>query len=343
MGGFTKKGKKILRENTLLLEEYIEEHLKPVPGKGVPDDYKAGDPERGLPPALPLSYDKHGSVLNGEEVLAIAGERIDPDALYGGNNQVEILQANEKGSSWKVTVRVENIGNQVTKAGQIGVGVYDPVTEEVLGEEVRPLAAIPPDKDLEMKFVIPVSDLGEEVLIIAWLEVDDLEQVNNEAWFIQAEDVDYIEDNLEEYLAERLEVDFGEEDLELLGDPKAWVTERDELCVVAWARLDDLDPTGFLEPATYWLEDASDTELPLQSTIYFDGATWNISVLGRTQRPAPKGWACFRLDKDLCGESGSMIEPTALHISLGTEDVKIIDILELDGEVVDRMTAVCDR
>ena len=83
--------------------------------------------------------------------------------------------------------------------------------------------------------------------------------------------------------------------------------------------------------------------MSLQSTIYFDGATWNISVLGRTQRPAPKVWACFKLDKDLCGESGSRIEPTALDITLGTEDVKIIDILELDGELVDRMTAVCDQ
>ena len=342
-GGFTRRGKKILRQNAILFEGLIEEYLQSQSAKRVPADFKAGDPDLGIPPALPFRYDSDGNVLNLSEALAMAGQRANPEARYGADDQVAILKAKKEEGDWVVSVQVRNIGSQTAKEGNVGVGVYDPLTDKALGEEIRPLPAIAPGKELEMEFVITVADAEEEVIIVAWLEVDELEQINNEASFIPKGDFEHIESELEDLDEERLAKEFKQDDLEDFTDPKVWITDFDELCVAAWARLDDLDPTRYLAPARYWLEDASGTEVPLRSSAIFDGSVWHISVLGRTDRPAPKVWACFEIRKDLCAEGGPSIQPVTLKVSLGTQDVKFIDTLDLELELAREIVSICDR
>jgi hypothetical protein len=343
MGGFTRKGKKILRKNATLFERLIEEYMRSEPGKRVPADFEAGDPDLGLPTALPIRYDDDGIVLNLSEALAMAGQRASAEARFGADDQVAILTAKLEKGNWVVSVQIRNIGNQTAKEGRVGVGVYDPLTDEVLGEEIKFLEAIAPGRELETEFVITVADTEEDVIIVAWLEVDELEQINNEASFIPTGDIESIESGLEEIEERRQAKEFKRDDLEDFTDPKAWITDFDELCVVAWARLDDLDPTRYLAPARYWLEDSSGTEVPLRSSAIFDGSAWHISVLGRTERPAPKVWACFELQKDLCAEDGPSIQPVNLQVSLGTDDVKFIDTLDLEPELAQEIVSICDR
>ncbi len=214
---FGKRGKKarqILAHNHYVVEDLIERRSKPLDDKRVPEDFVAGDPEHGIPPPIGLRYDPDGTLIeilgvevelmpeyNGSDLSAVEEEAFeeaaDPEFLddfiertqdeddpdLTSNLELEVIGAKLEKDGWTVRVRIENLGDGPSSAGQLEIVVIDVVTEELLGETTWDVDALLAEDSIKKSFrVLADGEPTKQVMIGVSLLIDDLSADNNDTW-----------------------------------------------------------------------------------------------------------------------------------------------------------------
>lgn len=216
LGERGKKGKQVLANSHRLVEELIEFRSQQRPVRKLPEDFTPGDPEKGLPPPIGLRYDKNGELIevvgvefellpeydgdemsDGEELeieealdtdlvnalaLRIQGKE-DPPLDF--NVELEILDADLEDDGWTVKVKVKNLGDRASSAGELSLWVSHLATEEVLGSSVEPIPSLAGEDAIRRRvFVASNTEPTKEVMITGVLDVADLSADNNDVWFL---------------------------------------------------------------------------------------------------------------------------------------------------------------
>jgi hypothetical protein len=259
-----KKGKRILAENHLRIEQLIARRAEHYPERKVPDDFTPGDPEKGLPPPIGFRYDKDGNV---KEVLGVEiellpefdGTLLDPPAeeqfeerletelvddleaeiqdgrdvdLYA-NVELRLEDAELEEGGWLFRFEIENLGRGASQPGTLDVAVLDVASEELLGEVVLEIPAVEGEALLRREVLVESQDEPvRRVLVQVMLDVPDLSADNNNHWFVPwRREVAAVENRKKQTKPKRQPTGA----VEILGSPEMWIDSRDRVFVALTA------------------------------------------------------------------------------------------------------------
>jgi hypothetical protein len=336
-GGLNKLGRAILEHNVDRVEEYIEEWIKPIPGKKVPADFSATDPDHGIPPAIDMSYDRNGKLLEDlADIVAAAGEDID-EHDDDGDDQLTIIKVKQIGGGWSVKVKILNIGSDPVPAGELVVVASDAMSEEELGVAREPLPALGPGEKAKIKAFVETTRTADETMLSIVAEVEDAPGLNNQVWFMTEDDVRDLE---EEYLPILEEMDeVGEDEpieVGVIGTPKLWFNPNDWLCASILVGTSDKDPTHVLDPIEFSIASANGEATSLAG---IGERRWSITATGRTTPPAAKTYECFA-PAELCPLIAGVDSPTLLvHAEAGTGEQQVS--VPLEGPLGEELRMIC--
>jgi len=336
-GGLNKIGRAILEQNVDRVEEYIEEWIKPIPGKKVPADFSATDPDHGLPPAIDMSYDRNGKLLEDlEAIVAAAGEDID-EADDDGDDQLTIVKVKQTDGGWSVKVKVRNIGSDPVPAGELVVVASDAMNGEELGVAREALPALSPGERTKIEVFVETTRTADETILSIMADVEEAPGLNNQVSFMTEDDLRDLE---EEYLPILEEMDqVGEDEpieVGIIGPPKLWFSPTDWLCAAVLVGTSDKDPTHVLEPLGFQIVSADGEVTSLEG---IGERRWSIAATGRTTPPAAKTYECFAPD-ELCPLIAGVDSPALLvHAEAGAGMQEFS--LALEGPLGEDLRRIC--
>jgi len=346
-----KKGKQILEQNHLLIEQLIEKLAPRLPDRGIPEDFTPGDPDRGIPPPIGLRYDKDGELLEvyGVEIELspeyrgddLAEQREDlleesmetelvddleemiqhrDDSDLDANLELQVLDADLVDEGWRVTVRVENLGGGVSGSGNLEIVVFDVASEELLGETTRPFSPVEGKEAVQQDVLVKSEgEPTKKILIGASLDVPDLSDDNNDTWYVPWRDG--IEAAEGKKNAKKKQKDLP---VELLGTPKMWL---DETGKGAWVLLQAIVAEGHSSRRLEKLEMALADEHGAAPVYVNDGhpVVW-MSIPDLRRRVVPSEvLAWFVFDDDLCaGIQGASIVPESLEVTVSGSEIRTV-------------------
>ena len=336
-GGLNKVGRAVLEHNIDRVEEYIEEWIKPIPGKKVPADFSATDPNHGIPPAIDMSYDRNGILLEDlEDIVAAAGKDIDEED-DDGDDQLTIKKVKEVDGGWMVRGKIRNIGSDPVPAGELVVVASDAISEEELGVAKKPIPALAPQQETKLKVFVETTRTADETILSIMADVDDAPGLNNAVFFMTQEDLQDLE---EEYLPILEEMDEVNEDepieVGLIGPAKLWFNPNDWLCATVLVGTSDKDPTHVLDPIEFSISSADGEATSLAG---IGERRWSITATGRTTPPAAKTYECFA-PQELCPLIVDKPFPTLLiHAEAGAGEQEVS--VPLEGSLGEELQRIC--
>jgi hypothetical protein len=339
MGGLTKKGRQVLAQNILRIEQFVDRRVAPIQEKRVPEDFLPGTDEHGIPEPLELEYDRDGGLLNDlAELMDDAGEQPDHDEQDPGDDRVRIKRARQVDDGWLVRIEVKNTGDEPLPDGEVTFLAVDAVTEELLGETSRPIPDLDPGEEAELEVIIPTSRTAETVLLGISARVEhDYDQYNNELWFVTSEDLEELEEHLEE-VAESTPTLPANVDVEFVGSPQVWVTGAGSLCVTSKIRTSSKDPTHELEPARIAL--LSEQGVAAELTGWLP-RVWSITPTERGKPAAVKTFACFDPRTELCGLMETEDPSSELIVTARLGSFQRTATIEVDDRLAEQVAATC--
>jgi len=337
-GAFGEKGEAILLKNKERVEKYIDKVLRPQ-GVEVPDGFKPGDDEAGIPPPIELVYDESGE-LSGElaEAVEAAREGIEQE-LERKPDEVVLARAKLTDQGWEILVKVKNNGYEPYPSGLLRLIVADPIAEEEIGELTMPIPNVQPGERHQIEAVIPVERAADHVLIGLVAEVGHMSGVTYERWF--ATDGDLAE--IEELLRESGRPQDGSvaekpvEKIDFVGQPKLKTTAI-ELCVVVHAETFLKDPTSQLAPAGIQLVSESGERSTIEGEFR---RVWNISATRVGEWPVAKTFECINFENELCGLAKWDQQAPVLEINLQSGKAFASKTLALEGPILDSIRGKC--
>jgi hypothetical protein len=333
LGGLTKKGRRIVAQNRQRTEEFIDRSVRKDPAKTVPDDFRPGDDEFGIPDPIPLRFDVEGRLVSDLDRSIARAHELDEKDLERGNDQLVLERAREVEGGWEVRVAIRNSGDTSVPEGRIRFMVSDVLAEEQLGEISKPVPPLDPEERVEVEALIRTSRVSEQVLISVVADVDDLSALNNELWFMTKDDLRELEE-------ERTAVDHPDvETVEFVADPKLWLSADDEICLVVTARTNLVDPTIDFAPPTIELAHEGVEPVVLVGSY---PRVWSISADESGGRPMAKTFACFSAREEICPGIERAARSLALEVTLVADEVEKRVSIPLDDERVARLLASCD-
>ena len=81
-GGLTKEGRRVMAHNIHRIEEYVEQRLADIPEKKVPQGFRAGSDEHGIPESLELDY----SLSEGGKLWRLRDVAVNPEPVRPGDS-----------------------------------------------------------------------------------------------------------------------------------------------------------------------------------------------------------------------------------------------------------------
>jgi hypothetical protein len=337
-GAFGKEGEEIVRKNKTRVEQYIERVLRPM-GVEIPEDFKPGDDEHGIPPPIELIYDDEGE-LAGELSEAVEKARQEREKEFEDRpSDVELARAERTDDGWDILVKVKNNRRDPFPDGSLRLIATDPIAEEKLGEVQMPIPNVQPGERHEIAAVIPVTREADQVLIGLVAEVGHLSGQTYERWFMTEGDLAEV---LEE-LSQSGRPDDGRmapqevEKVEFVGKPKL-TTTMTELCLVAHARTYLKDPTHQLKTADIQLVRESGERTVIEGEFR---RVWSISATKVGEWPVAKTFECVSLRRELCPLADWSREAPELDVILKAGKVAASTTLKLEGPILDEVRTRC--
>ena len=99
--------------------------------------------------------------------------------------ELEILGAKLEDDGWTVKVKVKNLGDRESSAGELNLWVSHLATGELLGETTEAVSAIAGEDAIRRRlFVASDTEPTKEVMITGVLDVADLSAEDNDVWFL---------------------------------------------------------------------------------------------------------------------------------------------------------------
>jgi len=238
LGGVRKEAMHIREGNQILVEEFIERILMPLPEKNVPVDFSPGT-EHGIPPHLAIPYDRDGNIVtrrSAREAMAnwaAASERSPDVVLSLDQVRIDYRSTAARPSGWRLKLHATNEGELESPAGQIEIVVIDSDDETVLGQVSETLSGLEPGETRQFQIRIPAKRRPEpDVIIGAFARIGDLSAMNDEDWLMVGDAEEETPD-----VPDITDVDpppKGQETVQLLEPPRTFVV-ADTLCMLVTA------------------------------------------------------------------------------------------------------------
>ena len=288
-GKLSKEGEKIVARNRLRIEQFIERELLGRPGKKVPADFRPGDEEHGIPEALRLRFDREGELIESIEKVTARTKELEAKDVDPADDEVTLQRATRVEEGWNVRLRVTNIGDLRSQAGELRLGAYDALTEEQLGKVSMFVPRLEPVETVTIETLIPTSRVAKEEMIAAAMHVGDLSMDNDQLWFMTQEDIKELQadlDTLGRPQDGRL-VKLPVETVEFVGEPKLILYREEWLVAVITARTNLRHPSEELALPTVRLR-AHDEALSSDEDLY--PLVWTITAVEDGVRPSAKAY-----------------------------------------------------
>ena len=342
-GKLNRQGRNILAKNRLRIEQFIDRTARAQPEKKVPADFQPGDEEHGIPPPLRLRFDREGELTESLDRAIATAKELEAKDLDPADDELTLERAVRVEDGWQVRVRVTNVGDIRSRAGELRVGAYDALTGERLGEEVSSkIPPLKPGQTVTIETLIRTSRAAKEEIITIMADVDDLSMINDQLWFMTQEDIAELQEDLDALgrPADGSLLDPPVEAVELVGEPKLWLYEE-WLVAVITARTNLRRPTEELALPTIRLRHENKQLLPYEA---FVPQVWIISVLGEGVRPAAKIFLDVRLSQ-ICemaelGPSSPVLEFTVVAVEARKQRRRRRSQIAPEREVSPRVTEV---
>ena len=338
-GNLSRRGRVILAENRLRIEQFIDREVRPQPGKKVPADFRPGDEEHGIPPALRLRFDREGELTESLDKAIATTEELEAKDLDPADDVVALERTVRVEDGWRVRVRVTNRGDIRTRAGELRVGAYDALTEERLGEVSSEVPPLKPEQTVTIETLIPTSRAAKEEMLAIMLYVDDLSMINNQLWFMTQEDIVELQEDLDA-LGRPLDGSLVEppvEAVEFAGEPKLWLENEEWLVAVITARTNLRRPTEELSLPTVRLRHQNKE---VASGVTHIPQVWIVSVLGEGVRPAAKMFRDLKLS-EFCEKAKLGPPSPVLEFTVVADDKTARTSVELDDALTERLRRIC--
>jgi hypothetical protein len=332
LGGFRRHSAEIMTVNKTRVEEMIERFVAPIPQKDVPEDFKPGDPERGLPPSLELTFDRDG---NGFDLPDLAADVLAAQAKaahFAPDLAVNITKARARKKSWRVRVEAFNQGEEDVSGVTVEVVVIDSGKETVLAKKSESMPAIAAGKSVKLSLNLPSNGRpSNDVIYGAYISgKEDDDWVNNVDWQMQQEvanerpdvriidDVDECGDDRLVEFPERCDSNGPIEAVQFLEPPKLYVVEN-RACFVITALTAEGDSPEKLGEVKIGLVSADGKTHQLLGNI---PPLWS-ALATKKKLVAGKLIACFRPTPAHCKAWWATNKPRLLvEISVHDENVE---------------------
>ncbi len=339
-GGLNRQGGEILAKNRLRIEQFIDRTARLQPEKKVPADFRPGDEEHGIPPALRLRFDQEGELTESLDRAIATAEELEAKDLDPADDELTLERAVRVEDGWQVRVRVTNVGDTRSRTAELRVGAYDALTEERLGEVSSKVPRLKPGQTVTIETLIPTSRAAKEEMLGIMLHAGDLSMLNNQLWFMTQEDIAELQEDLDALgrPADGSLLDPPVEAVELAGEPKLWLYEE-WLVAVITTRTNLRRPAEELALPTVRLRHENKELFPYKA---FVPQVWIISVLGEGVRPAAKMFLDMKVS-EVCEKAELVTSPSVLEFTVGADDNTARTSVELDDALTERLRRICTR
>ena len=313
-GKLSEEGKKILAQNKLHIEQFIDRVARPQPGKKVPDDFRPGDEEHGIPPPLRLRFDREGELTESLDKAIATAEELEAKDLDPADDELTLEQAVRVEDGWQVRVRVRNVGETRSRAAELRVGAYDALTEEQLGEVTSKVPRLKPGQTVTIETLIPTSRVAKEEMIAITLHVGDLSTRNDTLWFMTKKDIAELQEDLEALgrPADGRLLSPPVEAVEFADELKFWLRAKKWLIVMVTTRTNLRDPTEQLGLPMVRLRRENEK---LSPDVLRWPPVWTISVLAEGQRPAAKTFPFVKVS-EICDKADLVTSSPVLEVTV---------------------------
>lgn len=337
-GKLNTRGRRIVAENRLRIEQFIDRTARSQPEKKVPADFRPGDEEHGIPPALQLRFDREGELTTSLDRVIATAKELEAKHLDPADDDLTLERAVRVEDGWQIRVQVTNVGDICSPTGELRLGAYDALTGEWLGEVSSKIPSLKPGQTVTIETLIPTSRAVKEEIITIMADVDDLSMINNQLWFMTPEDIAELEEDLDA-LGRPVDgslVDPPVEAVELAGEPKLWLHEK-WLVAVITARTNLRRPTEELALPTVRLRHENNEVLPLEG---FGPQVWAISVLGEGVRPAAKMFLHIKVS-EICEKAELGRSSPVLEFTVGADDKTARTSVKVDDALTEKLRRIC--
>jgi len=345
-----RKGKKILARNHLLVEQMIAGWGRRFPEMKVPSDFTPGDPEKGLPPPITMTYRKDGDLLavygveielypefEGSELGAALEERyeerVEPavakqlqEELHAGADSdlfsvvaAEVIDADLKKNGWRITVEVTNFGVGYSGENRLLVEVVEVGTEALVGHTEHPLPPLKGGQRERLRILVPSEGQpGRDVAVGVTLDGSDLLADDNDDWFVPwAGEVEGLAASGKPERRTR-----GRDTVVLAVPPRVWL-EGDEAVVVVLSALASGGDTSHRLREPVLALDGEQGRVPLD-TGALEGVVWSASVDLETRTMPARTFIWIPLVR-LCADLGAArLAPERLEVSIGGDQLETL-------------------
>ena len=315
LGGLRPEGLTITTANKTRIEELVEADYKPLPEKGVPQDFEPAT-NRGISPSLRIPFDQNGNIKTTRSVRgavrewAAASKPAADVTLSLQSARIYYRSSRQYGpGGWQVLLYAANQGQLVSQQGQIELLVIDSDDETVLAKLSEPLPVMQPGESREFRIRIPAKGRPEpDAIISSFARVDDLSAMNDEDWLMLGDadeeqpDVPIITD-----------VDppaSGPETVRFLQSPKTFIVDN-AVCLLVTALVSGGDSPAKLDEVVFEVLGGTLGSYALQQVVvgrWSAMSTENGLVGGKT-------FECFRPDAETYELLGSQ-DPQALKLAV---------------------------
>jgi hypothetical protein len=340
-GKISRRGLKIVAQNQLRMEQYIDRQIRLRPGKKVPSDFRPGDEEHGIPPPIPLRFDRDGELTEGLERAIATAKELDAKNLDLADDDITLLQAVREEAGWRVGVQVQNLGDLPSQAGALELNVVDALNKALLGEESRQIPSLQPGQTITIEALIPTSCQAKEELLSIRLNVGDLSMYNDQLWFMSKQDRAELEADLEAQgrPPDGTLVEPPVDAVAFVGTPKLKLYGKAWLIVVLTARTNLRDPSEEMAVPTVRLRHANVGLTPDET---FDPQVWSISVLGEGVRPAAKMFMDLKVS-EICAKGLPDTSPPVLDFTVVADDQEARTSVAFDDVLAERLRWLCSH
>jgi hypothetical protein len=341
-GSLSRRGQEIFAKNSLQIEQYIYDYVRPHPAKKVPANFRPEDEKHGIPEPLQLHFDRKGNLTESLDREIATSKELELKDIDPADDAVELekVERLEIGVGWRVRVSVQNRGDKRSQAGELRLTSVDALTETPLGDLSYKVPELKPEQKFTIEGVIRTWRSAKEEIIIVDLDVDDLSTLNNQLWFMTKEDIEEMEEDLE---AEGRPADGGLMDLSPVDSvafadaPKLVLDQEKLLAAVITARTNLNNPTYDLSLPTVRLlpeneELSHEPTLPMQA--------WSISVLGEGVRPAAKTLFNIKVS-EICEKAELSTSSPVLEFTVVADDEKARTSVKMDEDLNKKLRSLC--
>ncbi|MFQ5656645.1 MAG: hypothetical protein ACE5G5_03830 [Candidatus Methylomirabilales bacterium] len=316
-GDLSEEGKKILAQNRLRIEQFIDRAVRPRPGKKVPDDFRPGDEAHGIPRALRLRFDGAGDLTESLDKAIAMTRELESKDVDPADVVVAVEKAVRVKDGWSVRVRIENRGDVRPRGEELTLlrlMVYDALTEERLGEVWSKAPPLKPQQPVTIETLIPMSRAAKEEMIAITLHVGDLSTRNDTVWFMTKKDIAELQEDLEALgrPADGRLVQPPVETVEFADEPKLWLRDKKWLIVMVTTRTNLRDPTAQLGLPMIRLRHENEK---LSPDVLRWPPVWTMSVLAEGQRPAAKTFPFLRVS-EICEKAELVTSSPVLDVTV---------------------------